>query len=403
MKKLVLSAVLMGGLTLSSCSTDEGSEPIENQVEIPATYNFTRNSNSTVSFDGQTTRLEMSKAIFSAFNDFDNTTQESLSNMFSNSNSPFSDPSLNSSDKSVKSKVAASKDYFSANSLESNQIKSDFESYINDQVNVVFPNENEVAAPGVAGQIIDGSSIRYVNSKGLELDQAFAKGLIGALLVDQMLNNYLSTAVLDEGDNISKNTAGIVEEGKNYTTMEHKWDEAYGYLYGDPSIPAENPNSVLTSSEDRLLFNYLGRVNGDSDFAGIADEVYNAFKTGRAAIVAGNYDLRDEQIEIIKENISKVIAVRTIYYLQKGKTALGNENFGNAFHQLSEGFGFLYSLRFTNDPLTGAPYLLPQELNTFKDQLLEGNGFWDVSPATLDTISERIATAFGITVAAAAE
>lgn len=403
MKKLILSAVIMGGLTLNSCSTDGGSETIEKQVEIPATYNFTRNSNSTVSFDGQTTRLQMSKEIISAFNDFDNTTLASLSNMFSNSNEPFSDPVLNSSDKSVKSKVAASQDYFETNSVESNEIRNDFEAFINNQVNVVFPNENEVAAPGVAGQILDGSSIRYVNPKGLELNQAFAKGLIGALLVDQMLNNYLSTAVLDEGDNAAKNNAGTVEEGKNYTTMEHKWDEAYGYLYGDPSIPAENPNSVLTSSEDKFLFNYLGRVDGDSDFAGIADEVFDAFKTGRAAIVAGNYDLRDEQIEIIKENISKVLAVRTIYYLQKGKAALENEEFGNAFHQLSEGFGFLYSLRFTHDPLTEQPYLSPEELNTFKDQLLEGNGFWDVTPATLDNISEKVATAFGITVGAAAE
>ncbi|HBY69569.1 MAG TPA: DUF4856 domain-containing protein, partial [Flavobacteriaceae bacterium] len=123
------------------------------------------------------------------------------------------------------------------------QIKADFESYISDQVNVVFPNENTIAEPGVAGQIADGSSVRYVNGKGVELNQTFAKGLIGALLTDQILNNYLSTSVLDEASNRENNDNQILDGDNNYTTMEHKWDEAYGYLYGDPSIPTANPNS----------------------------------------------------------------------------------------------------------------------------------------------------------------
>ena len=222
---------------------------------------------------------------------------------------------LNLTNKSIRSKIAASADYFSANATESAEIKADFESYISDQVNIVFPNENTIAEPGVAGQIADGSSVRYVNEKGVELNQVFAKGLIGALLTDQILNNYLSTSVLDEASNRENNDNQILDGDNNYTTMEHKWDEAYGYLYGDPSIPTENPNSVLNESDDRLLFNYLGRVDGDEDFEGLAEDVFTAFKTGRAAIVAGDYELRDEQVAIIKENISKTIAVRAVYYL----------------------------------------------------------------------------------------
>ena len=150
------------------------------------------------------------------------------------------------------------------------------------------------------------------------------------------------------------------------------------------------------------MFNYLGRVDGDEDFEGLAEDVFTAFKTGRAAIVAGDYDLRDEQVAIIKENISKTIAVRAVYYLQAGKEAIANNNMGGAFHDLSEGFGFMYSIRFTNNPNTGAPYVSASELETFKTQLLEGNGFWDVTSETLDTISETIASAFGFTVAEAA-
>ncbi len=403
MKKYLASALIIGGLTLTSCTSDDTPLPIENQIEIPADYTFTRDGSSTVTYGGQTTRLKMVKEIISSLNDFENSTEEILSNMFSNINDPFSSEDLNQSDKSIKSKVAASKDYFSTNSVESTAIKNQFEEYISEQVIEVYLNKDVVAEAGVAGQIADGSYVRYVNAKGLELDQAFAKGLIGGLLTDQMLNNYLSTAVLDEGDNVVLNNDGITEDGKTYTTMEHKWDEAYGYLYGDPSIPSSNPNSSLGESEDRFLFNYLGSVDRDSDFEGIADEVFNAFKTGRAAIVAGEYDLRDEQIAIIKENVSKVIAVRAVYYMQKGKAGIENENYGNAFHQLSEGYGFINSIRFTQNPQTGAPYLTPSQIAEFEEQLMAGNGFWDVSPDTLDEISEAIASAFDFTVEEAAQ
>ena len=51
-------------------------------------------------------------------------------------------------------------------------------------------------------------------------------------MADQMLNNYLGSAVLDAGTNTADNDAGTLADGKNYTTMEHKWDEGFGYLYG---------------------------------------------------------------------------------------------------------------------------------------------------------------------------
>tara|TARA_R110000850_G_scaffold254614_1_gene380162 strand:+ start:49442 stop:50653 length:1212 start_codon:yes stop_codon:yes gene_type:complete len=400
-KQLIIAGLFLGGMTFTSCSSDD--TPLDdNQVEIPQNYSFSRSGSTTVSFSGQTTRILMVKEMSSAFLDFENTTEASLSNMFSNQNSPFSSADLNQSDKSVKSKTAASEDYFSTNSVESNSIKADFESFISGQFNEVVPNENILASAGVAGQIADGSSVRYVNSQGLEYNQAFAKGLIGALLTDQILNNYLSPLVLDSGDNVLLNNAGTVEEGKNYTTMEHKWDEAYGYLYGDPSIPEADPNSALSSNNDKLLFNYLAKVNEDPDFAGIADALFNAFITGRAAIVAKNYEVRDQQIAIIKENISKVIAIRAVYYLQKGKTAMAEGNLGDAFHQLSEGYGFIYSLRFTQNPDTDLPYFSTSQIEDFKNQLLNGNGFWDVTPTTLDSISAEIAAAFGFSVEQAA-
>lgn len=398
-----LFAALLGGLTLTSCSVDDDSVSSTPSIDVPATYTFTRDGESTVSYGGQTTRLEMSKELLTAFMEPATSSEESLSNMFSNTNAPFSSDKLNTSGKSIESKVAASIEYFSTNTEDKFAIRAEFESWISAQVNEVYPNWNTVASAGVAGQIPDGSSTRYVNSKGLELNQAFAKSLIGALITDQALNNYLSTAVLDAGDNVSKNTEGVTEDGKTYTTMEHKWDEAYGYVYGDPSISQEDPNSKLGESGDSFLFKYMGRVENDPDFAGIAEETFEAFKIGRAAIVAGEYQLRDEMIAVIKENISLISAVRAIYYLQDGKRKMSTGNREPAFHALSEGFGFIYSLRFSQNPQTGAPYLTKEQVDGYLEQLMAGNGFWDVTPETLDVISVEIAAAYGITVAQAAE
>lgn len=400
--KKALFAALIGGIAFTSCSTDDDSMPTGPELEVPETYSFTRDGQSTVSFDGQTTRILMSGELISDLTNPE-ATAESLANMFSNENNPFSDEDLNSSSKSVKSKVAASKLYFGSNSVESDAIKNTFESWITEQVTEVFPNWQTLAEAGVAGQIAQGDKVRYVNSKGIELNQLFAKSLIGALLTDQILNNYLSQAVLDEADNVEKNNSGITPEGKSYTTMEHKWDEAYGYLVGHPSVSAVDPMVSLTSNEDKLLFNYLKSVNSDPDFAGIAEETFEAFKIGRAAIVAGEYEVRDQQVVVIRKNLSLVNAVRAIHYLQGGKAAIENNDMGAAFHELSEGLGFVYSLRFTHNPATGEPYLAPEVVYGFHEQLTAGNGFWDVTPETLDSISEAIATAFGITVAQAAE
>ncbi len=397
--KRILFAALLGGLTLTSCSVDDDST---SSIDIPETYTFTRNGESTVSYDGQTTRLKMSQELLTAFKDPSNS-NESLSNMFSNINDPFSETALNESTKTIKSKVAASNEYFSTNTAEKQAIQNLFESWITGQVNEVFPNWNQQASAGVAGQILDGTTTRYVNAQGLEFDQAFGKSLIGALVVDQALNNYLSVAVLDAGDNVSNNNNDVTEEGKPYTTMEHKWDEAYGYVYGDPTVPQENPNSVLGENGDSFLLKYMAKVDSDSDFAGIAEETFKAFKTGRAAIVAENYELRDDMISIIRENISLILAVRSVYYLQAGKDAINNGNMGAAFHDLSEGFGFIHSLRFSHNPATGAPHVTKEQIAGYLQQLMAGNGFWDVTPETLDEISQEIAAAYGITVAMAAE
>ncbi|MEW4925213.1 DUF4856 domain-containing protein [Algibacter sp. 2305UL17-15] len=397
MKKLALSLLIIGGV-VTSCSNDDDGDT-SNLIVAPATYNFTRSGNSTVNFGGQTTRIQMAEEFISALKD-NNSTKTQLNAMFAHveGENDFSDANLNASNKSVRSKVAASTDYFSANTTASNAIKADFDGFIGAQVDEVFLNWSTNASAGNAGQLqqAGGGTIRYINEKGLEYNQAFAKGLIGALMMDQILNNYLSPAVLDAGTNVADNDAGTIASGKDYTTMEHKWDEAYGYLYGNEANPA-----VPVLEADQFLSEYLDRVEGDTDFSGIAANVYDAFKLGRAAIVAKNYTVRNQQAEIIRENISKIPAVRAVFYLQAGKASLDTDK-AKAFHALSEAYGFIYSLQFTRQPNATVPYFTKAEVDAYLAQLMEGNGFWDVTAQTLDTISDGISAKFGFTTAQAA-
>ncbi|MEO0640539.1 MAG: DUF4856 domain-containing protein, partial [Bacteroidota bacterium] len=108
--------ILLGTILFMSCNR-ESMDP----VEAPATYSFERDGASTVSFSGQTTRIQMATELAGSLKSFDTATEADLLEKYRNQTAdgndanPYADAELNASDKSVKSKVAASRDYFSSN------------------------------------------------------------------------------------------------------------------------------------------------------------------------------------------------------------------------------------------------------------------------------------------------
>ena len=387
MRKVILSLAIVA--SLMSCSSSD--EPLT--AEVPNAYSFSRNGNSTIEFSDQTTEIRMGDELAAALLNPLKSGAD-LAGMFTNSGNKFSDAALNVSSKNIISKTAASKDLFEMNSSDATKIKADFDTWIAAQADEVFPNWNSNAAKGVAGQLQEagGGPVRWVNAKGLEYDQAVVKGLIGALMVDQILNNYLSTSVLDAGNNIDDNNNGVLVTGKNYTNMEHLWDSAFGYVYGN-----EQDITAPVLNVDQYLNKYVNRLKGDPDFAMIPDQIYEAFKLGRAAIVSKVYSTRDAQIQILREKISEIIGIRAVYYLQVAKATLANDK-GTAFHDLAEGFGFIYSLQFTRQPNSTEPYFTKTEVDSFINTLMQGDGFWDITTSTLDKMSETIAAKFNFTV-----
>ncbi|HSD13192.1 MAG TPA: DUF4856 domain-containing protein, partial [Flavobacterium sp.] len=169
------------------------------------------------------------------------------------------------------------------------------------------------------------------------------------------------------------------------------------YIYGGDDLAAESPVRKFWSS-------YIKQVDDDSDFGTLKEDIELAFRKGRAAITANDYATRDAQIAIIKQKLALVPAVRAVFYLKEGKAKLIEDSGAKAFHALSEGYGFIMSLRYTNKPGTNAPYMTKAEVDAILNELTAGtNGLWDVDYLNehIDGLAEQIATRFGFTVAQA--
>ena len=173
--------------------------------------------------------------------------------------------------------------------------------------------------------------------------------------------------------------------------MEHKWDEGFGYLYGQEADYTRLDLGISPTGNGTTLNKYFKKINA-SNQVGIGITVFDAFRRGRAGIVATNYEYRDEQAKILKIELSKVIAYKAIDYLNGYMTKIAAGNTADAFHALSEGYGFVMSLQFTNDG-NNSPYFDNATVNSW---LALMDNFWTVSNSDLESMVSQIETAFGI-------
>ena len=261
---------------------------------------------------------------------------------------------------------------------------------IEDYADNVIPAWSATAANGKAGLLTDTKRSIHVNANGWEIDQTFIKGIIGAMCVDQIVNNYLDPCQLDSGSRKDDNTNGVLSGDKNYTDMEHKWDEAFGYLYGQEDNAKRADLGSSPTGNGTTLNKYFKKIN-DSNEPGLAQTVFDAFKLGRAAIVAGNYDLRDQQAAIIQIHLSKVIGYKAVDYIDS-YLAKKDATPADAIHALSEGYGFILSLVFTNDG-TGKPYFSQTEVDGMLSKM---TNFWSIKDADLTSIKNDIKSKFNI-------
>jgi hypothetical protein len=348
MRNLIYKSMLLSlAIFVFSCDSDDDDNNMVDPIVAPSSYDFTRDGETSVIYSGQTTRLAQSEQLYDALNAL--TSVEDLDMMFNggsdgNSAGFADDPSgieLNGTSKKIGNKTSSS-------TLRGDAIlKSQFDAWITEYATDVAPavaNGDEfvpmTAAPGALGGY-------QLNAMGQELDQLFFKSLIGAFTLDQIVNNYIHPNQLDSGSRIDDNDNDVLSGDNNYTDMEHKWDEGFGYLYGRYDEDLDTAGSQPSGATD-LLMKYFKKVN-DNFEPGIADEVYNAFIAGRTAIVNKDYNERDAQADIIQVALSKVIGYYAIYYMNDYAAKLTSGNIAGAHHSLSEAWGFLFSLMYTND------------------------------------------------------
>lgn len=353
--------LIVSVLFITSCG-DEAEDP-GITLQVPTTYEFARDGATSVDYSGQTARLDMLaelKAYIGSANDGTELSEETLLNMLANENAPFSSAALNESGKQLENKTFEADINF-------------FKGVLVDAAAASKATEN--ASQGQGGLIARGADrMILVDDKGWEFTQIVEKGLMGATFLNQIYNGYLTDAKI--GNDV-ENTE--LEEGKNYTAMEHHWDEAFGYWGVNAQFDADG--------ENRFLGNY---TYGREAYLGSATKLKDAFLKGRTAIVNKAYDIRDEQKEIIYTEFELIAAATAIHYINESIADLSGDDLGNLFHHASEGYGFAMALKYspqrsiTSDQLD---IILNTGFGT-------GGDFWEITIESLTTAKETIVDAY---------
>jgi hypothetical protein len=231
---------------------------------------------------------------------------------------------------------------------------------------------------GTAGVVTsnDGAKNYLLNDKGVELGQVIEKSLMGALLYYQSSGVYFEPGKIDTDNE-------TVTTGKG-TSMEHAFDEAFGYF----GVPTDFPTNT-----DNVVFwgNYC---NGRNDVLGSNKKIMDGFLKGRAAISAKDIVARDEAIETVRDEWELVVAGTAIHYINSGL-----DDFGDIACQtqgLSEAIGFIYSLQFS--PTKSITNAQIEELLTLvggSASILDSE-LYNVTEANLNAAKDKLADWYGV-------
>jgi hypothetical protein len=194
-------------------------------------------------------------------------------------------------------------------------------------------------APGKAGVVAattGTSSSKYLlSANGVEYAQVALKQLMGAVFYYQVMESYLTEAKIGTGvDNTT------VKPGDG-TTMEHHFDEAFGYF----GAPLDFPTNTTGT---KYLANYSNQVN---PALGSNKKLMDAFLKGRAAISNKDMKGKDEAVATIRREWERLVAAAAIHELNAAKNALAatTRDQARVSHYLSEAIGFVKALRYKSD------------------------------------------------------
>jgi hypothetical protein len=294
-------------LVFTSCDDKDDAAP---KYSVPTTYNFEN-----VNYSGQQNRIAMLGELdtyIKTGNTGARLEAQTMKNMYANASNPFTTAGLNESGVQLKNKT---------NPAAQAAFEGLFDAVAQASLSLGAP-----AVPGVsAGLLTSGDKSYLVDQNGVELQQVISKGLMGAVFYFQVVEGYLSPAKIGSGvDNTT------IEPGKG-TTMEHHWDEAFGY-FGAPKDFPTNLNDTK----------YWAGYSKQVDQAIKSNEkLMNAYLKGRAAITAKDMAAKDAAVVELRSEWEKLVAAAAIHELNAAKTNIGDQ--AKKSHYLSEALGFLMS------------------------------------------------------------
>jgi hypothetical protein len=220
----------------------------------------------------------------------------------------------------------------------------------------------------------------YVTEEGVDLQQLVQKFLLGAVTYSQASEDYLKK---DKG--LMKQNSKEDGNGKSYTSLEHQWDEGFGYfgaahdynLYTDAQNKAQQDNDTNLDGSIDLYSEYsfghsanaAKRDAGATVATDFSKGAMDAFITGRALIQANfgtdpvlGEDYQAELVEISKaalNNWEKAVAATVVHYINDvvaDYETFGTPNFDaaakvNLAKHWSEMKGFALGLQFSQVPV----------------------------------------------------
>ena len=376
-KNIFKAILLSGAVILSSCSSDDP-DPVACVVEAPMTYAFTHDGASTVSFSGQANRLAVAKDVYDLLNGNTTTDRATVDATIDNANSKLETKTAeNVEDSNSRGNATFSR----------STVTDDINAIIDTWCNVTSIEVEAGTSAGI-NQAGIGPAGYQLDPRGWEADQQYAKMLIGALCLEQVAWDYL-TKMGDCADGETWCTDNT-DRTSGYTQREHYYDEAFGYVYGMDADISTAAIEEISGNKYNFLGKYLSKHDGvGASGKNYRQEVYDAFKMGRQALVDGCQEELDRQIEIINSTLSKVVAWHAQDYLTSSGLMVADHSTG-FFHYVSEAWGFVYSLQFMK--IDGNPVFSHSEVMQMIETLdnPNGNGAWSLDKETLDQMAADI-------------
>lgn len=328
MKNKYLKSSMLLALTIlgfSACKKD--SAVVIEPYTVPDTYDF-----SGAAYVSSTTRVNMMLELDTYMKSATTVKLDGTkaTNMFNNTNSPFSATALNTSGLKLADKTT-----------DATQFKGYIDLLVsNSQSNTVL------ASKGTAGYLQRSATSKIVvGADGYEYGQAALKGMMGSLFFKQAMD-ILSAIPADA----------------TIALQQQHWDEAFGYLAvptdytPDKDYTVAPLNALVFPAKPALWGGYLAE-RGKNINAGKV--IWDAFRTGRAAIGAKDTKVRDQAILDIQAMWEKLAANAAYAYMNIPQQSANVGNFGTQFHALSEAHGFIATLKFrvkANSKLTDADF-----------------------------------------------